>query len=399
MIRDRLGRIVEDVESIRAAQDGARPGALDRQQDPEPRVRRAQGGGRAPPRQGGRDRGARRAHAARSWRSPTCRRTTRTTARGSPARSCATACITDSFEPGSTLKPFTVALALETGKVNAATRGADRARQAHARATTPSATRIPRGSHERRAGARAAPPTSARRRSRSRCRAKRCGTSSGASASAPRPSSAFPATPPAGCAQPEDLAADRAGHHGLRPRHLGQPGAARARLHRVRARRGIGAADAGQTRRGGERARRCCRAETARAVRAMLELAVQPGGTAPRARVMGWRVAGKTGTAHKQENGGYAARQVPLLVRRLRAGVSAPRLVIAVMIDEPSAGQHYGGAVAAPGVRAGDAGRAAPARRAARRAARRRAAGRGRGSEGEHVIDGCFSRSSRARAR
>src|SRR5438105_11206735 len=41
--------------------------------------------------------------------------------------------------------------------------------------------------------------------------------------------------------------------------------------------------------------------ETARAMRAMLELAVQPGGTGPRARIMGWRVAGKTGTAHRSE--------------------------------------------------------------------------------------------------
>jgi cell division protein FtsI (penicillin-binding protein 3) len=87
--------------------------------------------------------------------------------------------------------------------------------------------------------------------------------------------------------------------------------------------------------------------ETARAVRAMLEAAVQSGGTGPRARIMGWRVAGKTGTAHKQENGGYAADKYIASFVGL-APVSAPRVVIAVMIDEPAAGQHYGGAVAAP---------------------------------------------------
>ena len=87
--------------------------------------------------------------------------------------------------------------------------------------------------------------------------------------------------------------------------------------------------------------------ETARAVREMLELAVQPGGTAPRARIMGYRVAGKTGTAHKQENGGYAANKYLSSFVGL-APASAPRLVVAVMIDEPSAGQYYGGALAAP---------------------------------------------------
>ena len=87
--------------------------------------------------------------------------------------------------------------------------------------------------------------------------------------------------------------------------------------------------------------------ETARAVRAMLEAAVQPGGTGPRARIMGWRVAGKTGTAHKQENGGYAADKYIASFVGL-APVSAPRIVIAVMIDEPAAGRHYGGSVAAP---------------------------------------------------
>ncbi len=88
-------------------------------------------------------------------------------------------------------------------------------------------------------------------------------------------------------------------------------------------------------------------AQTARAVRAMLEQAVQTGGTGPRARVVGWRVAGKTGTAHKQENGGYAADKYLSSFVGF-APVSAPRLVVAVMLDEPSAGQYYGGAVAAP---------------------------------------------------
>ena len=88
-------------------------------------------------------------------------------------------------------------------------------------------------------------------------------------------------------------------------------------------------------------------AQTARSVRAMLEMAVQPGGTAPRARVMGYRVAGKTGTAHKQENGVYVANKYISSFVGL-APVSAPRLIVAVMIDEPSAGKYYGGAVAAP---------------------------------------------------
>ncbi|HEY6242141.1 MAG TPA: penicillin-binding protein 2 [Burkholderiales bacterium] len=87
--------------------------------------------------------------------------------------------------------------------------------------------------------------------------------------------------------------------------------------------------------------------KTASAVRAMLELAVNRNGTAPRAQIMGYRVAGKTGTAHKQENGGYAAdKYVSSFVGF--APASRPRLVIAVMIDEPTAGGYYGGAVAAP---------------------------------------------------
>jgi cell division protein FtsI (penicillin-binding protein 3) len=85
----------------------------------------------------------------------------------------------------------------------------------------------------------------------------------------------------------------------------------------------------------------------AQTVRRMLEMAAQPGGTAPLAQVTGYRVAGKTGTAHKLEGKGYASdKYVSSFVGF--APVSNPRLIVAVMIDEPSAGQHYGGTVAAP---------------------------------------------------
>ena len=87
-------------------------------------------------------------------------------------------------------------------------------------------------------------------------------------------------------------------------------------------------------------------AQTAREVRAMLEMAVQPGGTAPNAHIPGYRVAGKTGTAHKIEGGVYANKYVSSFVGF--APVSEPRLIVAVMIDEPSNGKHFGGEVAAP---------------------------------------------------
>lgn len=86
--------------------------------------------------------------------------------------------------------------------------------------------------------------------------------------------------------------------------------------------------------------------QTARELRAMLEMAAGPGGTAPKAQVAGYRVAGKTGTAHKLEGGAYASKYVSSFVGF--APVSNPRLIVAVMIDEPSAGKHYGGDVAAP---------------------------------------------------
>jgi cell division protein FtsI (penicillin-binding protein 3) len=91
---------------------------------------------------------------------------------------------------------------------------------------------------------------------------------------------------------------------------------------------------------------RVLKPEAARAVRAMLELAVQPGGTAPKAQIAGYRVGGKTGTAHKLVGRSYVAKYVSSFVGL--APASNPRFIVAVMIDEPSAGQHYGGSVAAP---------------------------------------------------
>lgn len=87
--------------------------------------------------------------------------------------------------------------------------------------------------------------------------------------------------------------------------------------------------------------------DTALAVSRMLETVAKPGGTAPRAQVSGYRVAGKTGTAHKPDGRGYAKKRY-LSTFVGYAPVSNPRYVVAVMLDEPSGGQYYGGAVAAP---------------------------------------------------
>jgi cell division protein FtsI (penicillin-binding protein 3) len=86
---------------------------------------------------------------------------------------------------------------------------------------------------------------------------------------------------------------------------------------------------------------------TAEAMRDMLQLVTQPGGTATRAQVPGYSVGGKTGTAYKVVNGRYAQnRYIASFVGF--APATAPRLIVAVMIDEPSNGEHYGGQVAAP---------------------------------------------------
>jgi cell division protein FtsI (penicillin-binding protein 3) len=91
---------------------------------------------------------------------------------------------------------------------------------------------------------------------------------------------------------------------------------------------------------------RVVRPDTARAIRHMLEMAASEEGTAPQARIAGYRVAGKTGTARKVQDGRYVNEYVASFAGF--APASDPRIVVAVMIDEPGGGRYYGGDVAAP---------------------------------------------------
>lgn len=87
--------------------------------------------------------------------------------------------------------------------------------------------------------------------------------------------------------------------------------------------------------------------ETAGQMRNMMMTVTQQGGTAVRAQVLGYNVGGKSGTARKLEHGVYQAnKHVGLFIGF--APATKPRLIVAVMIDEPQAGSYYGGSVAGP---------------------------------------------------
>ena len=83
-------------------------------------------------------------------------------------------------------------------------------------------------------------------------------------------------------------------------------------------------------------------------IRKMLHLATSPGGTGTKAQTIGYSVGGKSGTAHKQEGKGYASNKYRAWFVGMAPVVGTPRIIVAVMVDEPSNGQHYGGDVAAP---------------------------------------------------
>lgn len=90
--------------------------------------------------------------------------------------------------------------------------------------------------------------------------------------------------------------------------------------------------------------------KTAKQIRTMLQMAAGPQGTGARAQTIGYSVGGKSGTAYKQIGKGYGTPGN----RKYRgwfvgmAPIENPRIVVGVMIDEPSGGQYYGGVVAAP---------------------------------------------------
>lgn len=86
--------------------------------------------------------------------------------------------------------------------------------------------------------------------------------------------------------------------------------------------------------------------EVTRELRSMLQDAAGPAGTARLAQVPGYSVGGKSGTAHKQEGRGYVNKYRSWFVGL--APINKPRIVVAVMVDEPTAGVYYGGAVAGP---------------------------------------------------
>ena len=87
--------------------------------------------------------------------------------------------------------------------------------------------------------------------------------------------------------------------------------------------------------------------ETAREIRHMLQMAAGPGGTGPKAQTIGYSVGGKSGTAHKQEGRGYSSNKYRSWFVGM-APIANPRIIVAVMVDEPSNGVYYGGDVAGP---------------------------------------------------
>ena len=343
VIKDRLGQTVEDIESIKAAQDGN-----DLTLALDARIQslafgylktavmqnRAKAGGVVVL-----DLDTGELLALANF--PTYNPNNRSKLAGAQLRNRA---VTDTFEPGSTLKPFTIALALESGRVRpesviqtapgTLSIGGATIRDAHVERSLTVAQVIQKSSNVGAAKiALGLPAESMWEMFRD--------VGFGAAPGLGFPGEASGRLRPYRSWRPIEQATMSYGHG------ISVSLVQLARAYSVFARDGdliplslvrVDAPPVG---------RRVMAPKTAAAVRAMLEMAVNRNGTAPRAQIVGYRVAGKTGTAHKQENGAYAAdKYVSSFVGF--APASRPRLVVAVMIDEPSAGRYYGGTVAAP---------------------------------------------------
>jgi cell division protein FtsI (penicillin-binding protein 3) len=343
VIKDRRGRVVEDVESIRAAQDGR-----DLQLSIDGKIQSLAYAAL---------KDAVAAHKAKAGalvaidvrtgevlaltNVPSFNPNNRARLSGAQLRNRA---VTDVFEPGSTLKPFTVALALESGRVSPSTpvyigNGGLRIanytiQDPHSETELSVAQVIQKSSNVG-----AARIALALRREDLWSLFDRAGF--GAAPQIGFPGEASGRLRPAETWRPIEQATMAYGH-GISVSLMQL-----ARAYTIFARDGELVPATLLKSEAPVPGMRVLSAQTARQMRAMLELAVQPGGTGPRARIMGWRVAGKTGTAHKQENGGYAQDKYIASFVGL-APASQPRLVVAVMIDEPANGQHFGGVVAAP---------------------------------------------------
>jgi cell division protein FtsI (penicillin-binding protein 3) len=343
VIKDRMGQIVEDMESIKSAEDGRNLTlALDAriqnlvfgQLKSAIEQHRAKAGGVVVL-----DITTGEMLALANF--PTYNPNNRARLSGESLRNRA---FTDTFEPGSTLKPFTVALALDTGKVRPDTMiqtapgtmtiGTATIHDAHAEGLLTVAQVIQKSSNVGAAKIALSMPSEV-------MWGMFHAVGFGAVPKLGFPGEASGRVRPAGSWRPIEQATMSYGH-GISVSLIQL-----ARAYSIFARDGelmpisLTKVDTPPS------AQRVISPETARAMRAMLETVVQPGGTAPRAQIMGYRAGGKTGTAHKQQNGGYAANKYIASFVGF-APVSNPRLIIAVMIDEPTAGQYYGGTVAAP---------------------------------------------------
>ncbi len=342
VIKDRLGQTVEDIESIKAARDGSDLVlAIDaRIQNLALRELRA-----AVERHRAKAGGAVVLDAATGEllalaNFPTYNPNNRNGLTGGQVRNRA---LTDTFEPGSTLKPFTIALALEEGRVRPDTLiqtagslsvGAATIRDVHVEHALTVAQVVQKSSNIGAAKiALGLPPQSMWEMFQN----LGFGTVPGLGF----PGEASGKLRPYRSWRPIEQATMSYGHG------ISVSLVQLARAHSVFARDGELAPLSLLRVDSPPKGRRVLAPATARAVLAMLESAVNRNGTAPRAQIIGYRVAGKTGTAHKQENGTYAPdKYVSSFVGF--APASHPRLVIAVMIDEPTAGGYLGGAVAAP---------------------------------------------------